>query len=258
MGKIKQVIMGDEVAEEAAKKKAAEKRAQKKAAKKEDVKEAPKESVVEPVTAPQKRTTKQIRDDNKRGKKYLKVTTLVDKNKTYSLDEALDLVKKTSYSKFDGSVEVIFNVKEKGLRGIVSLPHGTGKQIRVKIADDALIEGISKGAAVDFDILVAQPSQMAKLAKIAKILGPRGLMPNPKTGTIGENPEKLVEALSKGQVNFKTETDFPIIHSIIGKVSFDSKKLEENFVTLVKAVNKEKINTIFLKPTMGPAVRVAI
>lgn len=254
MGKVKAVVMGDEVAEEAARKKAVEKRAAKKQLRHSGEPEATPESVVEEPKK-QKRDSGQARmTKDIRGKKYIKVVSLVDKKKKYSLSEALDLVKKTSYSSFDGSVEAIFNVLEKGIRGTVSLPHGTGKTIRIRIADDALIAN----PVIDFDILVAHPSMMPKLAKIAKILGPKGLMPNPKTGTIGEKPEELVEKLSKGQVNWKTENDFPIIHSVIGKVSFDEKKLAENFGALVKSISKEKIVSIFLKPTMGPSIQVQI
>ena len=247
MGKVKQVIMGDEVAEAEAKKKAAEKRAQKKLAKKEEVKE------VEEVKKEPKKSLKSSPSMPSRGKKYLAVAPLVDKKKVYSLADALDLVKKTSYSKFDGTVEMHLNVMEKGLRGVVSLPHGTGKKIRVRIADDELIAN----PVIDFDILVAHPSMMPKLAKIAKILGPRGLMTNHKTNTISENPEELVKKLT-GSSSWRTETDFPIVHTIIGKVSFEDKKLTENLSVIVKSIGKDKIKSAFLKPTMGPAVRVAI
>lgn len=265
MGKVKTVIMGDEKAEEEARKKAELKRAQKKA-EKEKVKEAEvkSEPIEEPVEEKEPEKKKKVEKKTldkyhfARGKKYLKIKPLVDKNKTYSLKEAFELVKKTSYSKFDGTVEAHFNVAEKGQRGMVALPHGTGKQVRVKIADDAMIDALAKGSPVDFDVLVAHPSMMPKLAKVAKILGPKGLMPNPKTGTIGEDTEKLAANLSKGQVQFKTEPDFPIIHTIVGKVSFETDKLTENFNAFVKAIGKDKIRSVFVKPTMGPAVRVQI
>lgn len=247
MGKVKQIIMGDEKAEEEARKKAKAKREAKKVVKKEEPK---KEEKI--AASPAERGSRN--DKNTRGKKYTKVVSLVDKKKTYSIKDALDLVKKTSFSKFDGTVEVIFNVSDKGLRGTVSLPHGTGNQIRVKIADDALVAN----PIIDFDILVAHPSMMPKLAKIAKILGPKGLMPNPKTNTIGNNPEELALSLSKGQINYKTEPDFPIIHSIIGKVSFEDKKLTENLEILVKSIGKDKIKSAFLKPTMGVSVKIQV
>lgn len=192
------------------------------------------------------------------GKKYLIARMMIDKNKVYPLFEAIELIKKASFTKFDGTFEAIINATEKGIRGSVVLPHGTGKEVRVKIADDELVKNLEGGGKIDFDILVAHPSMMGKLAKVAKILGPRGLMPNPKTGTIGPEPEKLAIALSKGQIQYKTESDFPIIHSSFGKVSFESKKLEENFMALVKAVGKEKIKTLFLKSTMSPTIRISI
>ena len=255
MGKVKQVIMGNTEAEEKARKKAEVKRGQKKLRRVSE--SEPSENSGNQMVSKSDKSEKPEKSDksdrlklrksefsghpNFRGKKYLASAKLVDKNKKYSLEEALELVKKTSFSQFDGSVEAIFNVTEKGLRGVVALPHGTGKQIRVKIADEGLITNLEKGGSIDFDILVAHPSLMPKLARVAKILGPKGLMPNPKTNTISENPSQLVEILSRGQIQWKTETDFPIIHTIIGKVSFDEKKLAENFAALVKAIGKDKI-----------------
>lgn len=179
--------------------------------------------------------------------------------KADNLTQAINLVKENSFSKFDGTVEVILNVTDKNLRGNVTLPHGTGKTIRVKIADEELVSTLANGGGgINFDILVASPEMMPKLTKIAKILGPKGLMPNPKNGTIGENVEELALRLRSGQQSWKTQPDFPIIHSMIGKVSFENKKLEENFAALIKSVGREKIKSVFLKPTMGPSVRVQI
>ena len=261
--------MGDEKAEEQARKKVVAKRVAKKAARHPGTSEASDEQargfatriysdkkiLSAAVGGFQNDAGETLQHDEKtKGKNYLKVKSLVDKTKKYSINEALDLVKKTSYSKFDGSVEVVFNVLSKGLRGNVTLPHGTGKTLRIKIADDALVAN----PVIDFDILVAHPSMMPKLAKIAKILGPRGLMPNPKTGTIGENVEELVLRLRSGQQSWKTESDFPIIHTILGKVSFEEKKLSENFAVLLKSIGKDKIVSIFVKATMGPSIPVQI
>lgn len=198
-----------------------------------------------------------VKSKTKHGKKYLEVKKLVDKTKHYSLSEAIDLVKKTSYSKFEGTIEAHFNVSVKGLRGTVQLPHGTGKTIKVAVASDSLLEEISAGKT-DFDILIAHPSMMPKLAKVAKVLGPKGLMPNPKTGTISEDTERLALSLSKGQTNWKTEPDFPIVHTVLGKASFDNQKLEENYLAIAKSLGKDKIKSVFLKATMGPSVKTAI
>lgn len=192
-----------------------------------------------------------------RGQAYLKVSKLINNKKDYSIKEAIELVKKTSFSRFDGSVEVHLNVAEKGLRGQVDLPHGIGKEIRVKIVDDALIEQLDSGK-IDFDILVAHPLMMAKLVKFAKLLGPKGLMPNPKTGTISDKPEETAKKLSSGQMQFKTEPEFPIIHFVVGKVSFSDTQLSENFLALTKAIGQDKIKSAFLKATMSPSVRVKI
>lgn len=257
--------MGDEIQEEQARKKAEAKREQKKAEKKatlhkEDTVESP--TIEEVIDHPEPKKSK-LGKLNKFakspvGKKAIASQSLVDKSKTYTIGEAVDLVKKTSFSKFDGSVELHINVTDKGLRGTVALPHGTGKQIRVKIATEDLINSINSGSSINFDILVAEPALMPKLAKIAKILGPKGLMPNPKTGTIGPNPEKLVKELSAGQMQWKTQSDLPIIHGIIGKVSFDEKKLEENYSALIKSIGKDKIKSVFIKATMGPSIKLAL
>jgi len=146
---------------------------------------------------------------------------------------------------------------KKDLRGSVQLPHGTGKQVKVVIADDALIAQVEKGV-IDFDILVAHPSMMAKLAKVARVLGPKGLMPNPKNGTVSPDPEKRVKELSQGQVNFKTEPDQPIVHMTVGKVSFDEKKITENVLAVFDAIGRGKIQKAVLSSTMGPGIRVEL
>lgn len=207
---------------------------------------------------------KRVKAPRERSKNYLKAKKLIEKGKLYPLDEAIGLVKKTSLAKFDGSVETHINLDEKALpagrqgwRGQVNLPHGTGRQIKVAIADDGLLDKINSGK-IDFDILVSSPAMMPKLAKVAKILGPRGLMPNPKTGTISEDPERLALSLSKGQTQFKTDSQAPIVHTVIGKVSFPNKDLEENLESLIAAIGPTKIKSIFLKSTMSPSVKVKI
>ena len=154
-----------------------------------------------------------------------------------------------------------FTLIEKGLRGNVSLPHGTGKKIRVAIADSDTIEKIvsevEKGK-IGFDALVAHPSVMPKLARIAKFLGPKGLMPNPKNGTISPTPEKVAKKLETGEINWKTESDFPIIHLVIGKLSFKDNQLAENYSALVKSIGPTKIKNVTLKSTMSPGIKVTI
>lgn len=195
--------------------------------------------------------------ERRNGKAYVRAKSLVDSKKLYSPAEAIDLVKKTSISSFDGSVEVHLNVTDKALRGSVGFPHATGKVTRVKIASDLLIKQLIDSPKIDFDVLVASPEMMLKLSKVAKILGPKGLMPNPKTNTISDNPEELVKIRSSS-VQWKTQGGFPIIHAVVGKVSFETKKLEENLAALVKSVGADKIRSAFLKATMGPSIRVEV
>jgi large subunit ribosomal protein L1 len=198
-----------------------------------------------------------------RGKKYVEKLSLVDKSKFYPVSEAVGLVKRTSFTKFDGTIELHINLNpqtlgdKKDLRGSVTLPHGTGKEVKVAIADEALVEDVAAGK-INFDILVAHPSMMPKLAKIARILGPKGLMPNPKNGTVTPDPKKRVDELSHGQVNFKTEPDQPLIHMIVGKVSFDDKKLTENIDAVLKAVGTGKIAKATLAATMGPGIKIKL
>ncbi len=284
MGKIRAVAIGDEKAEKEQKRRA-EARRQTKDSKKvkvegvgmkggqrvavvegTDIKPEFKK-LIEEVEGGEKPTAakkaKKEKKSRKRSKRYIEAASLVDKTKTYPLAQAVSLVKKTSLTKFDGSVELHINLnpaslgEKKDMRGSVSLPHGTGKQVRVLIADDAIIADVAEGK-INFDILVAAPSMMPKLAKVARILGPKGLMPNPKTGTVTEDTAKRAKELSTGKVNFKTEPDQPIIHLIVGKISFDEKKLEDNVDAILNAVGRGKIAKATLSATMGPGVKVTV
>ncbi len=266
MGKIRVAVLGNETEEKSQKKEAKKRREAKKVAKLQgkgggriadgslDVNEAP---TIQTEESLKQSIKKESKGPRKRSKKYKNALSIVENGKTYSLTEAIELVKKTSYSSFTGSVETHINVKEKGSRGTVSLPHGSGKQVKVVVADEALIEKVQAGK-IDFDIVVAHPSMMPKLARVARILGPKGLMPNPKAGTISPKPEEVVKKLANGQMQWKTESEAPIIHTIIGKTDFDSKKLLENYDALIKAIGPEKINSVFLKATMGPSIKVKI
>lgn len=209
---------------------------------------------------------KKIKKEKKarvRGKAYVAKSSLVDKTKLYPLTEAVGLVKQTSFTKFDGTVELHVNLNpaslgdKKDFRGSVTLPHGTGKQVRVVIADDKVLADVEAGK-INFDILVAHPSMMPRLAKVARILGPKGLMPNPKTGTVTPDPEKRAKELATGSVNFKTEPDQPLIHLTIGKVSFEDKKLEDNVNAILDAIGRGKIAKATLSATMSPGVKIAL
>lgn len=208
--------------------------------------------------------SKKAKHVRERSKRYKEVAGLVDKTKLYPLAEAVALVKKTSLTRFDGTVELHVNLNPASLgdtkgdfRGSVALPHGTGKEVRVVIADDALLANIEAGK-MDFDVLVAHPSMMPKLAKVARVLGPKGLMPNPKNGTIGEHPERLALSLAKGQINFKAEPGNPIVHLPVGKVSFEDTKLIENIEAILSSIGRGKILRATLAATMGPGVKLAL
>lgn len=195
-----------------------------------------------------------------RSDKYKEALMKIDHNRVYAIKEALPLLRQISLTKFDGSVELHINTTEKGLRGNIQLPHGTGKKLRVAIADastiDTIVVNVEKGK-IDFDALVAHPQVMGKLAKVAKFLGPKGLMPNPKAGTISSDPEKVAEKLKGGEISWKTESEFPIIHQVIGKLSFKDGQLEENFKALIKSISPMKIKSITCKSTMSPGIKVS-
>lgn len=223
----------------------------------------------------------------KGGKKYAEKKKLITKP-SYSIEEAAALVAQTSVTTFDATAEAHFRIMadmtqaDQLVRGTVSLPHGTGKNVRViafvteeKEADakkagaelvgsDDLVKKI-EGGFMDFDVAVAMPQLMKNLGKLAKTLGPKGLMPNPKSGTVTDKPEKIIEELKKGRIEFKMDKQ-GIIHATFGKVSFGEKKLAENLQALLQAVLDAKpagikglyIVSLSVNPTMGPGVKVAL
>jgi large subunit ribosomal protein L1 len=212
-----------------------------------------------------------------------------DKAKSYTIDEAVEMAKKFSQTKFDASIEAHFKLgidPRKGdqqVRAAVSLPHGTGKTIKVaafvspeneKAAREAgadyaggedLIAEIKKTEKTDFQVAVAEPAMMKNLAQIAKILGTRGLMPSPKNDTVSPTPAKVVAELKKGKISYKND-DTGNVHAIIGKVSFDTAKLAENFKALVESIKKSKpssskgtyIKNSAISSSMGPGIKVAL
>ncbi|OGG03245.1 hypothetical protein A2W14_07015 [Candidatus Gottesmanbacteria bacterium RBG_16_37_8] len=196
-----------------------------------------------------------------RGKNYQTALLKLDHKKVYQIEEALPLLRDVSFAKFDPTVELHINITEKGLRGSAALPHGTGKKIRVAIADernvDKLVEEIGQGK-INFDILIAHPKAVSRLARVAKYLGPKGLMPNPKNGTISETPEIVAKKLEGGEVNWKSESQFPIIHQIIGKLSYQDDQLAENIRALIKSIGVLKIKNITLKSTMSPGIKIQV
>ncbi len=191
-----------------------------------------------------------------RSKKYQAVRAQLDKSKLYPVQEAVALVKKLSYSKFVGSVEAHLVVKEEGISVELALPHSTGKSVRVAVVDAALLSDIEAGK-LDFDVLVAHPEFMPKLAKFAKILGPKGLMPNPKNGTLTPNPEIKKKSLEAGAFNLKTEKKAPLMHLTVGKTNMSENDLVDNIEALLKALQGKALK-LSIAPSMGPGIKVLI
>lgn len=223
----------------------------------------------------------------KRSKRYAQNLEKVEKNKAYSAMEAVKLVKDTTNTKFDSTIEVAMNLNldtkknDQQLRGAVVLPNGTGKSKRIlvlakgdaaKAAKEAgadfvgdvdMIQKIEQENWFDYDVIIATPEMMPLLGKIGKLLGPKGLMPNPKTGTVTMDTAKAVEEVKKGKVNYRTDS-FGNVHGVIGKASFDDAKLVENLNAFVEAIMKVKpsavkgayVKNVSISSTMGPGVKI--
>ena len=223
----------------------------------------------------------------KKSKKYTEALSKIEKGKLYSLEEAVKLVKETSVSTFDGTVEIAVRLNldtkknDQQLRGAIVLPHGTGKTKKVlvlakgdaaKAATDAgadyvgdvdMITKIEKENWFDFDVIIATPEMMPMLGKLGKVLGPKGLMPNPKTGTVTMDTKKAVEDVKKGRVEYRTDS-YANVHALVGKVSFDDEKLVDNVKAFMDVIIKSKpqaakgqyIKSIAIASTMGPGIKV--
>lgn len=224
----------------------------------------------------------------KKGKKYAAASSKIDKTKSYTKEEAIKLVKETSTANFDATVELALRLNldtkkaDQQLRGALVLPNGTGKTKKVLViakgpaaqaakdagadyvGDTDMLEKIEKENWFDFDVMVATPDMMPALGKLGKVLGPKGLMPNPKTGTVTMDTKKAVEEVKKGRVEYRTDS-YGNLHVIIGKVSFDDEKLVENLNAFMNLINKTKpitvkgkyILNIAVTSTMGPSVKIS-
>lgn len=208
-----------------------------------------------PVVAEKEKKRK--RGPKVRGKKYKSSATKIDKSKFYKLADAIRLVKETSYTNFDGTVELHLTVKKDGLSVKAELPYSAGKKKKVEIADDKTIEKL-KGGMIDFDVLLATADMMPRLVPFAKLLGPKGLMPNPKVGTIIKDKSAISEKESAKTVVLKTERNAPVIHTIVGKVSQKDKELIENAQKILEAVGDRNIKKAVLTSTMGPGIKLDI
>ena len=223
----------------------------------------------------------------KRGKKYLEAASKIEKGKIYSVEEAVDLLKGTKVANFDESVELVLRLNldtkkaDQQLRGATVLPNGTGKTKRVLViargvkategkdagadyvGDTDMIDKIANENWFEFDTMIATPDMMPALGKIGRVLGPRGLMPNPKTGTVTMDVKKAVEDVKKGRVEYRTDS-FGNVAVLVGKSSFDNAKLVENIKSFVSLINKSKpsavkgkyILNISISTTMGPGIKI--
>jgi len=220
------------------------------------------------------------------GKRFKTQFAKIERERNYPLDDALNLIKQTASAKFDESVDVSVNLgvdakkSDQNVRGTAVMPRGTGKTVRVAVfAEGAAAEAAKKAGAdivgfqdladqikagqINFDLCVATPEAMKIVGQLGQILGPRGLMPNPKVGTVTPNVAKAVESAKAGQVQFRTDKA-GIVHCAIGKASFDAEALKENFMSLMAALNKAKpatakgvyIKKVTVSTTMGPGIRL--
>ncbi|MEX2053663.1 MAG: 50S ribosomal protein L1 [Patescibacteria group bacterium] len=239
--------------------------------------------------APEKKAKRPVgpRIKKVRGKKYQEAKKRVEP-RAYAAEEAIKLVKETSTTEFDAAVDVHINLglekdkPEHQLRSFLALPHGTGKTVKVLvfaegepakkaqeagadlIGDEALIESIAQGKLPDIDAVVATPAFMPRLAPIARFLGPKGLMPTPKTGTVVEDPALMVKEFKQGRIEIRTEAAAPIVHLSIGRVSSPDAELLANLKAVVAELNRLKpakisgvyLQSLFLAPTMGPSIKV--
>lgn len=225
----------------------------------------------------------------KKSKRYIANLEQIDKTKAYDIEEAIKLVKATANSKFDATLEVAMNLNldvkkaDQQLRGAVVLPNGTGKSKKILVlakgdqakaaasagadyvGDVDMITKIEKENWFDFDVIIATPEMMPMLGKIGKLLGPKGLMPNPKTGTVTTDVAKAIDETKKGKVNYRTDS-YGNVHGIFGKASFDDDKLVENLKAFVNVILKSKPSTakgvyvknISISSTMGPGIKLDI
>jgi len=224
---------------------------------------------------------------SKKGKRFQDSMRRYDRQSAYAPAEAIDLVKFMASARFDETVEAAFRLgvdprrADQMLRGNVSYPHGTGKTVRVavfappdrhdearragadRVGGDDLVEEISAGGSLDFDVAIAVPAMMPKVGRLGRILGPRGLMPNPKSGTVSNDLTTTVSAFKAGQIEYRTDR-YGNVHAVIGKVSFSTEKLAENLAVLTTELNRARpaaakgryIRTLTIASTMGPGVKI--
>lgn len=203
-----------------------------------------------------KEQPKKTKVAKKRGKRYLQARKQIDPQKIYSVNEAVKLLRTTPVGHFNVTAEAHFVVFKAPVRKEVSLPHFETKTQKVEIANEETLKKLETGK-IDFDVLLSTPAFIPNLVKYAKVLGPKGLMPNPKNGTISDQPESAAKNFAKGSLVAKTEQNMPLIHTVFGKISQAEEELVENLQILLQTIGTRNIKKAVIKSTMGPAIKVA-
>jgi len=211
-------------------------------------------------TVKKPKETTEVKPKHEHGKKYQAVAQLVNREEVLQIDQLWEELEKTKVTAFDPTVEIHVNLQLSGIRGNINLPGGTAKKKRVLVITDANLEDEVKkieSGKIEFDVLVVKPEMMPKIAKLAKKLGPKGLMPNPKSGTVTENPEKIVEEIESGRIEYKQDKG-NVIHLPVGKLSFGKDKILSNIKEVIKAMPANKVNSAFVNLTMGPSLKLNV
>ena len=229
-------------------------------------KELEQKAVTKEVVKEKKETTEKVEEQKttsakkvkkSRSKKYLAAKKKIDINSYYTVNQAVKLVKETSLSKFPAKVEAHLVVAETGNLGEINFPHFESTSKKVVILNDTILKEIKDGQ-LNFDILVATPATMPKLLPLAKVLGPKGLMPNPKNGTLTDKPQDAVKKLAAAKTIIKTEKKAPVVHMVVAKLDQATKEIEANLNELIDTLRSKKIKKISICSTMGPSVKIKI
>ncbi|KUK84213.1 MAG: 50S ribosomal protein L1 [Microgenomates bacterium 39_6] len=223
-------------------------------------KEAKKSRLIENKTKnkPAKTEKKTKVRNNKKSPRYLKAKKIVNEKKEYSLKEAISLLKKTAWANFDEAAEAHLLIKKEQFSTRVKFPYDCGKERVIAIADDRKTMAKIESGEIDFDVLLSSPKVMPKLVAYARILGPRGLMPNPKEGTVTDDPQKKAKEIADLGVKIKTEKKAPLIHTVFGRASQKKGELEANLEELIRAIGRQNIKNLVISTTMGPGIKVDI
>lgn len=192
-----------------------------------------------------------------RSNRYKQAKSHIDRTKIYTLPEAIKLLKATATAKFDESVEVHLVSKESLGTIEVAYPHSTGKTLKIAVLNEEVIDQLNKGVT-DFDVLVASPADMKNLTKFARLLGPKGLMPNPKNGTLVADPAKRAKELASGKTSVRSEKKAPLVHTTIGKISMDAEAIEANIRALINAAGQTKVLKAVICTSMSPGIKIAL